>query len=754
MQRRLSFVLGLFSAAWIWPCAAPAQPPDALDEALELVGLRRADLGWSPKGWWPRYPADIPYKLRAFDALFNEPLDTVTFGRSLGQTAWEKLDPATLDKENGHGGRPLFEAVQRLGIDPKFGGFRGYTANVLAPETPLDQALVKLYDVARRTTRPNTFGMELPYPRIAEQLAEQVKLLPEGVSPILGQLVLNIVGAHYWAELAFRRVDPHARLVAATRSNTGEEMIDAWDYCPEFDDVAQTWDEASMWNAAQKCADALDLARIKLQAWKAGHTQPIADFAFDCETPWGWVRVRGGGNDCVNAAGAVGSLLIVDLSGNDTYLGPVAASSVSYPISLLLDLEGNDEYSAGAGPVTGDHARPNPALLGAAGPAQGAGMCGVGVLMDVAGDDQYSAERYAQGVGQFGLGLLVDLAGNDKYGVRYSGQGCGFFGIGLLFDLAGIDNYNIYCDGQGLGGVAGVGVLADRTGDDRYVAERKNSITGRPSYHSPDLDVSVSNAQGCGMGRRGDGADGHSWAGGLGALLDGDGDDYYSAGNWSMGTGYWFGIGILHDRGGDDEYHGVAWSQGTGAHFCIGACIDEAGNDKHLSEENSLLSLGWAHDFTIGILLDVAGNDIYQVDKSGLGGSINRSVAMLIDTGGDDRYESKEIKRPGYAENAAGFRARGGVGTYFADTTSVGLFLDIGGDDTYRMAPTTQPAEDTAAREAAMPGNDRHWLDPPDSPNWADRNFSIGVDRADGDVDFTPRPVKPPSGSARPAVSQ
>ena len=57
------------------PAQAAAQPddqktPDALDQALDLAGLSRGDLGWTPKGWWPRFPADIPYKLRAFDALF------------------------------------------------------------------------------------------------------------------------------------------------------------------------------------------------------------------------------------------------------------------------------------------------------------------------------------------------------------------------------------------------------------------------------------------------------------------------------------------------------------------------------------------------------------------------------------------------------------------------------------------------------------------------------------------------------------
>ncbi len=696
-----------------WAVAfAAGQSPDALDQALELVGMRRGDLGWRPKGWWSRFP-DVPYKLRCFDSLFAEPLDSITFARTLAQTAWTKLDPNDLDTKEGNWGSNLFQAVQRLGIDPKFGGFRGYNANLLAPEMPLDEAILKLMEAAHRPTIIHTFGMDLPYPKPRETLAEKVKLLPEGVSPILGQLVLNLIDAHYWAELAFRKVDGNDRRVVATRYNVGEEMIDAFDYCPQMDDVARTLDEASLWYAGLKCVQALDDARVKLAQLQL---RDPPDFQFDWESPWGWIRVYGGGNDRIDGEN---TLLAVDLGGHDTYLNGIAASTVSLPISLALDLAGDDLYLAD-------------------GPTQGAGVCGIGILVDVQGNDRYSARRYAQGAGQFGLGLLADLAGDDSYSNEFSGQGCGYFGIGLLLDLAGNDQYELLGDGQGLGGVAGVGVLADRTGNDRYTAVRQHSITGRPSYHSPDRDVAVSNAQGVGLGRRGDGSDGHAWAGGLGALLDGQGDDVYWAGNWSMGTGYWFGIGLLHDRDGNDEYHGVAYSQGTGAHFCIGVSVDEAGNDRHLSEENSHSSLAWAHDFTIGILLDVAGDDLYRVDTSGLAYSVNRSVALVIDTGGDDVYQSdferrQELKQglwPGVAINDPGFRAREGVRTYFADTSSIGLFLDVGGNDQYWGGLQ----------------NNTHWLDPDDFPNWADRNFSVGVDRADGRVDFTPTPVRPPSG--------
>ncbi len=708
--------------ALVLGCTALAadQPGDALDETLALVGLARADLGWQPKGWWPRYP-DVPYKLRAFDALFAAPLDTVAYTRALGETAWERLDPAKLDTKEPTWDGNLFQAVQRLGVDPRFGGFRGYSANLRAPETPLDEALLTLTAAAGRATESWSFGRELPYPKLREELAAKVRVLPDGVSPILGQFVLNVVDAHRWAELAFRKVDTRERRVVAARYSVGEEMVDAFDYCPQIDDLARTWDEASLWYAGQKCVQALDDARVQL---KKLDLKDAPDFAFDWESPWGWIRVRGGGNDRVDGTDA---LLIVDLGGDDVYTGGVAASTADRPIGLLLDMAGNDTYTSNV-------------------PAQGAGLCGVGLLMDVAGNDRYEARHYAQGVGQFGLGLLADLDGDDTYFVQFSGQGCGYFGIGLLFDLAGNDQYKIWGDGQGFGGAGGVGVLADRTGNDRYVAVREQSITGRPSYHSPDIDVGVSNVQGCGMGRRGDGSDGHSWAGGLGALLDGAGDDYYSAGNWSMGVGYWFGIGLLHDRGGNDEYHGVCWSQGAGAHFCIGVCVDEAGDDQHLSEGNSTNSLAFAHDFTIGILLDVAGNDRYSIATSGLGYSINRSVAMLIDLGGDDVYqtdlakrrEAKRGERPGVAINDERFRARGGVSTYFADTTSVGLFLDVGGNDTYWGDLQ----------------NNSQWLDPPDSPNWADRNFSVGVDRAEGRVDFTPTPVKVPSGARREPIRQ
>ena len=47
---------------------------DLLDQALSSVGKSKADLGYRPKGYWNRYPYEIPYKLPAFDDLLAEPL--------------------------------------------------------------------------------------------------------------------------------------------------------------------------------------------------------------------------------------------------------------------------------------------------------------------------------------------------------------------------------------------------------------------------------------------------------------------------------------------------------------------------------------------------------------------------------------------------------------------------------------------------------------------------------------------------------
>ena len=276
MKARLSLAV-MLAFGWITGSLL-GQAPDALTEALALAGLERGDLGWTPKAWWPQFPADIQYKLRAFDSLFDEPLDTVAYTRSLAEVVDKRLDPSVVNDRLERGATPLFHAVHRLGINPKFGGLRGYTANLTAEDTPLDEAILALHQAAGRPTDAFTFYMDLPYPKPAEDLAARMQVIPENVRPVLGRLVMNIVEAHRWAELAFRKVDGNDRIAVARRLDLGEEMIDAYDYAPEVDDVARALDEASLWYAAQQCVQALDDARIALAGIDLGE---IPGFAFD-----------------------------------------------------------------------------------------------------------------------------------------------------------------------------------------------------------------------------------------------------------------------------------------------------------------------------------------------------------------------------------------------------------------------------------------------------------------------------------------
>ncbi len=704
VRRREMSPLGVILFTVFLGIGAPvAGHADALDDALTHEGLHRADLGWSPRGYWSRYPADIPYKLRHFDAILAQPLATVTFTRTAAAAARVHLAADALaDLADGSSGH-LYRAVQQLGVDRKFGAFRAYSANLDTARVDLVDAILELHRRAGRRTKYITFGNEADYPNLRQDLDAVAATVPDPARAPLGRLVLDLVDAHEWVELAFRNVDPSDRLAVQRRWDLGVGMTDALEYFPEFDDAAAALDEASLWYGGLRTVAAAERAAHALRDLHSG------SFTFDWSSPLGWIRFRGTGRDEIRGHD---SFLIVDLGGNDRYAGAVAAPAPGRSLAVLLDLAGADAY-------VGDER-----------PTQGAGLAAVGVLVDVAGNDRYEATQCAQGMGSMGLGVLADLAGADEYVSRFSSQAAAFLGVGLLLDAEGGDSYRVESEGQGFGAVGGVGTLADRSGNDRYEAVRDPAVTGRPSSHSEGR-VSVSMAQGAGAGRRGDGGDGHSWAGGLGQLLDVEGDDTYLAGNWSQGVGYWFGTGLLHDASGNDTYRGVVWSQGSGAHFCIGALIDEGGDDRHLIEEKGSASVAFGHDFSVSLLVNQGGDDVYDIPEGdGLGYSINRSVVMLIDTAGNDSYRTKEGNKPGFARFDQRFGDYDTTHTYFAEASAVGLFLDLGGADEYDVA------------EAA---NDSVWLDPPDSPNREVRNLSIGVDRPEGEVDWRPSPERPPS---------
>ncbi|HVL48977.1 MAG TPA: hypothetical protein VM889_10505, partial [Candidatus Thermoplasmatota archaeon] len=257
--------------------------------------------------------------------------------------------------------------------------------------------------------------------------------------------------------------------------------------------------------------------------------------------------------------------LAIDLGGDDRYAARRAftAGSAGGGVGLLYDVAGDDRYEAkddGLGAANATAVLLD-VLPGVCEPGRTATTCyrprilsfpSAGLLVDLDGDDTYSARFRAIGFGQralfegvgtpdsrcpavgqlgpnFGciglgglptpaaVGLVLDVAGRDLYrGDEYTLGAANHSGLGLVLDLAGDDTYAStgrpgHSQGQGHG--TGHGLLLDLAGRDTgfvsnggfalgaYVqarfnitaigeaAEQRNDFKGRGVSLALDLDV-------------------------------------------------------------------------------------------------------------------------------------------------------------------------------------------------------------------------------------------------------------------------
>ncbi len=659
-------------------------PPDGLDSLLARIGWQRQDLAIVLNPAWPRIPApeNLPGTLRFLPDLLAHPLETYPFVRSLANRALQSLND-TLP----HG---LYQTLYALGVDLRITEFRGYGANtrVAAPDSEvpapsLEEVLAALWGPALKS--PGAFGHAAPAPwqAAADTLRAHV---PSGLLPLISRYLWDLAEALAWVQTARRNLTPSQVQAVYAVQNLWATQPDGSQYEPAIDDAWRLLDHPSLAYAALKVAEATEALAHRLQ------NDPSLRALRPCRvtTPWGDLVLLGPEADTVTVETA---LWILDVGGNDRYRGG-AGTRPGTPVSVLLDLSGDDRYEA---------TRPR---------VFGAGLLGVGLLWDHEGNDFYRAGNEGQGYGLLGYGILYDRQGNDRYQAREAAQGTGFWGIGMLVDLSGEDTYRILGNGQGDGEYGGIGLLLDLAGDDTYYAEPWSSVYNRGDYHS-EYRVNASNAQGFGGGRRGDGSDGHSWAGGLGFLLDAAGNDRYTSGNWSLGTGYWFGMGVLLDLAGDDVYRSCYFTQGAGAHFAIGAFFDEDGNDRHPLFETAGAALGFGWDFTQAIFVDFAGNDEYEAQRISLATAEIWSRAFFLDLSGNDTYR---VPAKAWALGAApprdAYRRRSQTLPFLRDLKTFALFGDFGGQDTYEA-----------------PGqNDSLWFRPP-LDNTLRTFYGIGVDQ-------------------------
>lgn len=364
----------------------------------------------------------------------------------------------------------------------------------------------------------------------------------------------------------------------------------------KVDKLDETFDYASMHAAGALIVTAVN--RVKLKP----HT---GSFLFEMKTEDGDIIIKGGSNDTWDRKDV---LLMIDCGGDDDYTASTAGvSTARSAISVLIDVAGKDTH----GPT-------------------GSGSFGVGVCADLAGDDTYRGSR-GLGAGYFGVGVLIDAAGDDTYTSDTHAQGLGMFGIGMLVDRDGKDRYEILQLGQGCGMPKGVGVLLDEKGDDTYIA--RDPINGgkleSPSPQTKEHNVSL--AQGVGFGDRS-----ARRAGGIGALVDAEGDDHYSAGVFGQGVGFYLAVGVLADFAGNDTYETFVYGQAQGVHGGMGILTDYKGNDKHKCQGWNCLALGV--DWGVTWFIDHEGDDEYDVVQNGAAASLGNCVAIFYEASGNDTY--------------------------------------------------------------------------------------------------------------------
>ncbi len=350
------------------------------------------------------------------------------------------------------------------------------------------------------------------------------------------------------------------------------------------------------------------------------------------KTECGPIVVGGKGNDRYEGDYAI----IIDFGGDDEY---VMSHVSGHRFQIIIDMDGDDHYRAQT-----DH-------------YLGAGYFGCGILDDWGGDDTYMAKNYSLGCGIFGTGILVDRAGDDTYIGNIGCQAASSFGVGILLDYGGRDSYSAALYAQGFAFIMGSSALVDYSGNDRYAVGWKYGDVLRYEDHY------VSLSQGFGYGLR------PYFSGGVGLLIDGEGNDVYQSDIFGQGASYWWSLGGLIDYSGNDQYISYQYAQGNGTHLSLGALIDISGDDLYSSKG---VSQGCGHDLAFGLLLDCAGNDQYNAfDLSQAAGSAN-GVGMLIDLKGDDAYMAR-VKGNTH-----------GYGNPRREYGSVGLLLDLGGQDFYR----------------------------------------------------------------------
>lgn len=427
--------------------------------------------------------------------------------------------------------------------------------------------------------------------------------------------------------------------------------------------LLQKMDRAAQWDLAEILVGVCDegfLESLRTSQPKGKFSGPVAgatgNILAKIDTAAGSILVGGSGSNEYRLEEMKNVACVVDLGGDDVYLEGTV--SVQRPILIIIDLAGNDRYQ---GRLPG---------------IQGSSILGGSILVDRAGNDIYWGQDIAQGSTLGGVGILVDMGGDDQYLGYRRVQGQAIGGVGLLVDYGGKDDYRAAMWAQGLGGPLGFGLIDDLDGDDHYY------VGGRFYDSYPETPGYDGWGQGVGAGIRG------AANGGIGVLLEGNGDDVYEFDYFGQGGGYWLAIGMARDFAGNDRRVGATlnaydrssrtqqrfqrFGNGWGCHYAVGVLIDDLGNDSY---DGSIMGTGFGWDLSVGYLMEMSGDDEYLARVGGVQGQgAQASLGVLFDFEGNDTYRGTS---QGYSSSSI---------TYHPYPTCGGNFsfvIDYGGTDEY-----------------------------------------------------------------------
>lgn len=407
--------------------------------------------------------------------------------------------------------------------------------------------------------------------------------------------------------------------------------------------------------------------------------------------------------------------LLIDLGGDDTYVNHAGAGDAtigsSYaldllPVSMVLDLSGDDVYGEPKDRSISDYYG-----------VQGSGSRGgIGMLVDVEGDDRYEATIHGQGMAFLGVGVLSDGAGTDRYEVvnrapgayleestgRYftnvgaaRGQAHASAGMSLLLDRGfGDDTYvldgqpvpfevdghvypgGVYVEGQGVA-FAGVAVFSDGGGSDAMTVRGASDPELVSDRDRRTVQPGFANASGMAYAVLGGQAVHLTGEGHTARTLDADVRFGYLAWTTGMASANLGSYAALEDEAGNDTY------AATAARRTIRKLT--------IDEENA------TQDHVV--VATTAGGEI-QTWTFAQGDAELQSVALLHDGEGDDTYSVTTLAHAeaearnelptlpadpdtpsAVASASAGVAAISGQG--YAQEDSAGYLLDDGGNDAY-----------------------------------------------------------------------